>query len=184
MGLHEHPVHVVEVHCPFSCPHGLKQARERHVSCPAHQAVGGAHDQPHGFRGIGAVRKPAVVELRMQKRLHVLRPKAGSTYAVGDAASYVLVGLERKRRQQLWLAKQDQVVVGREVRKKQPELAQRVDFKKVRVVDQRDDGAPGLPERKGLFDEVPFAAVVRSRVFDPEGLAQDADGVGVGVHGP
>ena len=78
---------------------------------------------------------------------------------------------------------QDQVVVFGEVLEQQPQLAQVGQVHQVGVVEDGGQALAGVVEAEGLLDEPAFALEGGAFELDAESLAQDLDGVGVGVQG-
>ena len=70
-----------------------------------------------------------------------------------------------------------------EVLEEQPELAQVGQVHEMGVVEDRGQALAGMVEAEGVFDESAFALEGGTFELDAEGVAQDFDGVGVGVQG-
>ena len=78
---------------------------------------------------------------------------------------------------------EDEVVVFGEVLEEQPQLAQVGQVHQVGVVEDGGQALAGVVEAEGLLDEPAFALEGGAFELDAEGLAEDLDGVGVGVQG-
>ena len=102
---------------------------------------------------------------------------------VGDAAFDVLVDAEVESGEQAGPADEDEVVVFGEVLEEQPQLAQVGQVHEVGVVEDGGQGLAGVVEAEGLLDEPAFAFEGGAFELDAEGVAEDFDGVGVGVQG-
>ena len=68
-----------------------------------------------------------------------------------------------------------------EVLEEQPQLAQVGHVHEVGVVEDGGQGFAGVVAAEGLFDEPAFALECGAFEFDAEGVAEDFDGVGIGV---
>ena len=67
--------------------------------------------------------------------------------------------------------------------KSEPQLAQVGQVHEVGVVEDGGQGLAGVVEAEGLLDEPAFALEGGAFELDAEGVAEDFDGVGVGVQG-
>jgi hypothetical protein len=72
----------------------------------------------------------------------------------------------------------------REIFEEQPEFAQAVDVHEVGVINDGDEQATFAMRFPCGFDELLFAAGIAAFGLDPEGLAEDPKGIGVGVQCP
>ncbi len=70
-----------------------------------------------------------------------------------------------------------------EVLEQQPQLAQVGQVHEVGVVEDGGQAFAGVVEAEGLFDEAAFAGEGGAFKFDAEGVAEDFDGVGIGMQG-
>ncbi len=71
-----------------------------------------------------------------------------------------------------------------EVLEEQPEPAEVGEVHEVGVVEDGGEGFAGMIECEGLFDEASFTGEGGAFELDAESVAEDFDGVGVGVQGP
>ena len=85
--------------------------------------------------------------------------------------------------QQVGPADEDQVVVFGEILEEQSQLAQVGQVHEVGVVEDGGQTLAGAVEAEGLLDETPFAFESGAFKLDAASLAEDLDGVGVGVQG-
>jgi hypothetical protein len=81
------------------------------------------------------------------------------------------------------LADEDKVVGGGKVLEEKAQTAQALGGHEVSVVDNRDQELVGAMDLEGLLDQESFAAVVVAVELDLKGLAEDAQGVVIGVQG-
>ena len=89
----------------------------------------------------------------------------------------------RQGLQQGRLADEHQVVGAREVLAEQAQFAQAVGGHEVGVVNDGDEHFAGAMDAEGLLDQQAFAVMVAALELDLERLAEDAQGVVVGVQG-
>ena len=85
--------------------------------------------------------------------------------------------------EQTGTADQDEVVILGEVLEEEPEPTEVGKVHQMRVVEDRGQRLPGVVEGEGPFAELAFAGEGGAFEFDAEGIAEDLDGVGVGVQG-
>ena len=183
VGLQEDAVDVVDVDGLVGGADGLDQAADAEVAGLAQDAVGGADDQVDGGACEGVVAEADAVEFTQDEVAHGIGPEAFGDDRVGDATFDVLVDAEVEGGQQAGPADEDEVVVFGEVLEEQPQLAQVGQVHEVGVVEDGGQGLAGVVEAEGLLDEAAFALEGGAFELDAEGLAEDLDGVGVGVQG-
>ena len=70
-----------------------------------------------------------------------------------------------------------------EVLEQQSQLAEGGEVHEVGVVEDGGQGFAGVVEAERLLDQLAFAGEGGAFEFDAEGIAEDLDGVGVGVQG-
>ncbi len=102
---------------------------------------------------------------------------------IGHAALDVVVDTQVEVGEQTRLADQHQVVVLGEVLEQQPQLAQVGQVHQMSIIEDGGHTLAGVVEAEGLFDEFAFAGEGGAFELDAEGVAEDFDGVGVGVQG-
>ena len=100
----------------------------------------------------------------------------------GSTTEYVT--REGEHLQQRRLTDEHQVVGAGEVLAEQAQLAQAVGLQEVGVVDDGHEHFAGAVQAEGLLHEQALALAVAARELDLEGLAENAQGVGVAVQGP
>ncbi len=110
-------------------------------------------------------------------------PRRGSSVEIGDAGADLLVDDERERLQQGGLADQHQIVRARKILEKQAQFAQAFGLHQMRVVNDGHEHFAGAVEPEGFLDQAPFAWVIVALELDGERLAEDAQGVVIGVEG-
>ena len=131
----------------------------------------------------GVVPEPDAVEFAQDEVAHGVGVEPLGDDRVGDAALDVLVDAEVEGGEQAGPADEDEVVVLGEVLEEQPQLAQVGQVHEVGVVEDGGQGLAGVVEAEGLLDEPAFALEGGALELDAEGVAEDFDGVGVGVQG-
>ena len=85
--------------------------------------------------------------------------------------------------EQVGPADENEVVVLGEVLEQQPQLAEVGQVHEVGVVEDGGQRLAGVVEAERLLDELAFALEGGALELDAEGIAEDLDGVGVGVQG-
>ena len=183
MRLHQDAVDVVDVDGFVGAADGFDQAADAEVAGLAQHAVGGADDQVDGGLSEGVVPESGAVELAQEEVAHGVGTQAFGDDRVGDAAFDVLVDAEVQGGEQAGPADEDEVVVFGEVLEEQPQLAQVGQVHEVGVVEDGGQAFAGVVEAEGLLDEAAFALEGGAFELDAEGVAEDFDGVGVGVQG-
>ena len=181
VGLQEDAVDVVDVDGFVGAADGLDQAADAEVAGLAQDAVGGADDEIDGGAGEGVVSESDAVEFAEDEVAHVIGIEAFGDDGVGDAAFDVLVDAEVEGGEQAGPADEDEVVVFGEVLEEQAQLAQVGQVHEVGVVEDGGHGFAGVVEAEGLLDESAFTFKRRAFELDAEGVAEDFDGVGVGM---
>jgi hypothetical protein len=157
--------------------------RQAEVAGAAQEAFAGTDDEGQGFGGEGVVAQAGAVELVEDELLRRFREPGAAAGRVGDAGADFLVdgqgeGLEQRR-----LADEDQVVGAGEVLAEQAQFAQAIGGHEVGVVNDGDEHFAGAVDAEGFLDQQAFAAMVVALKLDLEGLAEDAQGVVIGVQG-
>ena len=102
---------------------------------------------------------------------------------VSDAGADFLVDGQGQGLQQGRLADEDQVVRAGKVLAEQAEFAQAVGGHEVGVVNDGHEHFAGAMDAEGLLHQQAFAVMVAALELDLEGLAEDAQGVVIGVQG-
>ena len=131
----------------------------------------------------GVVPQADAVEFAQDEVAQGVGAQAFGDDRVGDAALDVLVDAQVERGQQAGPADEDEVVVFGEVLEQQPQLAEVGQVHEVGVVEDGGQRLAGVVEAEGLLDESAFALEGGAFELDAEGVAEDLDGVGVGVQG-
>jgi hypothetical protein len=183
MRLEEDAVDLLEIHHASLIPDGFEQGAQAEVASATQEAFAGANDQRQGLGGESVVTQAGAVELGQKEGFDDLWRQARKHDRVGDAGTNLLVDGEGQRLQELGLAQQDQVVGRREVLQEQPEATQAVQGHEVSIIDDGDQELVGAMDLESLLDEEPFALMVVADELDLKGLAEDAQGVVVGVEG-
>ena len=181
--LHQHAVDVVDVDGLGGTADGLDHAADAEVAGLTQNAVGRTHDQLDGGRREGVVAQADAVQFAQDEVAHVLAMEAFGDDRVGDAALDVQVDAQVQRGQQVGPADEDEVVVFGEILEEEPQLAQVGQVHEVSVVEDGGQRLAGAIEAEGLLNEPAFAGKSRAFELDAESLAEDLDGVGVGVQG-
>jgi hypothetical protein len=182
--LQEDAVDVVDVDALVGGADRLDQAADAEVAGLAQDAVGGADNEVDGGSGEGVVGQSDAIEFAQDEVTHVVGIEPLGDDRVGDAALDVLVDAEVQSGEQIGPAEQDQVVVFGEILEEKPQLAQVGQVHEVGIVENGGQGLAGVIEAEGLLDKAAFAGEGGAFEFDAEGIAEDFDGVGVGVQGP
>ncbi len=102
---------------------------------------------------------------------------------IGDAGADLLVDGQGQRLHELRLANEHEVVRSREVLEKEAQTAQALGGHEMSVVDDGDEQFVGSMDLEGFLDQEAFAAMVVAIELNLKGLAEDAQGVVVGVEG-
>ncbi len=181
--LHQHAVDVVDVDGLVGTADGLDQAADAEVAGLTQHAVGGAHHQLDGGQREGVVAQADAVQFAQDELAHGVGTQPFGDDRVGDAALDVQVDAQVQRGQQVGPADQHQVVVFGEVLEEEPQLAQVGQVHEVGVVEDGGQRLAGAVEAEGLLDEPAFAGEGGAFELDAESIAEDLDGVGVGVQG-
>ncbi len=123
------------------------------------------------------------VEFTEDEVAHVVGVESLGDDGVGDAALDVAVDAEVEGGEQIGPADEDEVVVLGEILEEEPQLAQVGHVHQVGVVEDGGQALAGVVEAEGLLDEAAFALEGGAFKLDAKSVAQDLDGVGVGVQG-
>jgi hypothetical protein len=102
---------------------------------------------------------------------------------IGDPGTDLLVDGQSDGLHQGRLTDEDEVVRGREILEEEAQPAQTIAGHEVGVVDDRDEEFAGTMDLKSLLNEETLAGVVVALELELEGLAEDTQGVVVGVKG-
>jgi hypothetical protein len=183
VGLHEDAVDVVDVDGLVGGADGLDQAADAEVAGLAQDAVGGADDEVDGGLREGVVSESGAVEFAQNKIPHGIGAEAFGDDRVGDAALDVVIDAEVEVGEQAGPADEDEVVILGKILEEKPQLAEVGEVHEVGVVEDGGEALAGVIETEGLFDKLALALEGGAFEVDLEGLAEDFDGVGVGVQG-
>jgi hypothetical protein len=110
--------------------------------------------------------------------------QAGQDDRIGDAGADFFVDGQSQRLQQRRLANEHQVVGVGKVLAEQAQFAQAIGGHEVRIVNDGHQQLAGAMDAKGFLNQKPFATVVATLELDLESLAEDAQGVVIGVESP
>lgn len=146
-------------------------------------AVGGADEEIGGGRREGVVGEPDAVEFAEEEVLQGVGPESFGDDGVSDAALDVVVDAEIEVGEEAGASDEHQVVVFGKVFEEEPQAAEVGEVHEVGVVEDGGECFAGVVECEGLFDEFAFAGESGALELDADGVAEDFDGVGVGVEG-
>ena len=121
------------------------------------------------------------IHLSQEEGFDSLRSQPRKDDGVGDPGTDLLVDGQGDGLHQGRLADEDEVVGGWEVLEEEAKPAQTIARHEMGVVDDRDQEFTGTMDLKSLLDEETFASVIVALELNLEGLAEDAQGVVVGV---
>ena len=178
-----HAVDLLEVHGADLVADGFDEAGQAEIARAARQSLGGAHDQSEGVGGEDIVAQARAVELGQDEGLGGLGAETGQDRRIGDPGADFLVDREGQGLHQGRLAQEDEIVGVREVLEEEPQFAQALAGQEVGVVDEGHEQLAGAMETEGFLDQEAFAPVVVSLELELESLAEDAQGVVIGVEG-
>jgi hypothetical protein len=85
--------------------------------------------------------------------------------------------------QERGLADEHQIVGVRKALEEQSQFAQAIALHEVGVIDDGHEHLAGAVEAEGLLDQEAFAVMIAALELDLKGLAEDAQGVVIGVEG-
>jgi len=181
VGLKEDAVDLFEADNMFAVTDGFEHGGEAEVAQAAQDTLGGADHEGDSVLAEDIVAEPDEVELGVEEGPHVFGVEAGDLDGIGDAALDILVDGEVQFMDELGLGEEDEVVVLGEVLEEEAQFAQALDVHEVGVVNDGDEHlalAVDLPSR---LDEEFFAGGIAAIGLNVEGLAEDVQGVVVGV---
>jgi len=181
VGLKQDAVDLFEVGGFGAVADSFEEAGQGDVPGAADEALGGSDDEIERLGGECLVGEADLVELAEDEVADLIGIEFGQEDRVGDAAFDVVVDGEVDFGQEGGLADENQIVIFGEVFEQKAEFAKAVDVHEVGVVDDGSDHFVEVVETEGFLDEAFFASEVAAVEIDLESLAEDAQGVEVGV---
>jgi hypothetical protein len=181
MRLHQHAVDIVDVNVSVGCTNGLDHAADAEIAGLPQNAVGGTDDQVDGRLSERVVSQSDTVEFAQNEVTHAVGTQAFADNRIGNPTFDILVDTKFEIGQQAGLPDEDKVVILGEVLEEESQLAQVGQVHEVGVVEDGGQALAGVVEAEGLLDEPAFALEGGTFELNAEGVAEDFDGIGVGV---
>jgi len=183
MRLHECAVDLFESGVLEAGADGFDEGGDAEVACRAQEAVAGADDEFEGVVIKDVVGEAYAVEPGVYEGAQIVGCKAVEDGGVGDAGADVVVDGEPQGAQEGGLGDKEEGVVFREVFKEQSEFAQAIDGEKVGIVDDGQEHFAFVIDLPCGLDEEFFQRGLSAFGLNGESVAEDLQGVVVGVQG-
>ena len=183
VGLDEDAVDLFEIDGAGLVANGFDEGTHAKVARASQEAIAGTYDESESFGGKCVVAEPGTIELVEEEGFDGIGSEAGQESGVSDPRTDFFINGEGQGLEELGLADEHQVVRTWKVLAQKSQLSQTVGRHQVGVVDDGDEHLAGTVDAEGVGDEVAFALVVMAIKLDLKGLAEDAQGVVIGVEG-
>ncbi len=183
MGLEEDAVDLFEVDDASLVTDGFEQGAQAEVASAAQETIARTDDEGQRFGGEGVVTQTGPVHLGQKELFDNLGRQAREDDGIGDAGTDLLVDGQGQGLHELGLADEDEVVGGRKVLEEQAQTTEALRRHEVRVINDRHEELVGAMDLEGFLDEESFTAMVVAVELELKSLAEDAQGVVVGVEG-
>jgi hypothetical protein len=183
VGLNEDTVDLFKIHDAGLVARSLNQGTHAKIAGAAQETVAGAYEESEGLWGEGIMAKAAAVELVEEEAFHDLWGQGSQESGVGDTGADFLVDGEAEGLEQRRLSDKHEVMRTREVLTEQAELAQAVTGHEMGVINDGNEQLSGTVETEGMSHQKAFAVMIASFKLNLKGLAEDTQGIVVGMQG-